>query len=145
MLKASLLGHIGRDAETRHTPDGSSFTSFTVACNGPKKDAPPTWVDCTLSGQRGERLAPHLKKGTKVLIHGNLSLRTWQGRDGTAKTGLACLADYLEFAGGSEAKPAAPAAGEPGDPPPVRNHPGQQGLPGVPQPPSFADDDSVPF
>lgn len=139
MIKASLLGHLGRDAETRTTPDGASFTTFALACNGPKKDAPPTWVDCSLSGQRGERLAPYLKKGTKVLIHGNLALRTWQGRDGNAKTGLTCNADYLEFAG----SPSESRANEPAGAPPPRPAPATTPRP-EPQG-TCADDDSVPF
>ena len=154
MLKSQLLGNIGRDAEIRHTPEGTALVTFNV-CKQARRPAPgqaapaPVWVSCAWRGERAAKVAPYLTKGTKVLVGGDISLRTWQGRDGMANSGLSINVDHVEFAGGAadaERRPAAGGQRDADSPPPVRDLPGQQGLPGVPQPKNdFADDDSVPF
>ncbi len=152
MLKSQLLGNIGRDAETRHAPDGVAFVTFNV-CKQARKPAPgqaapaPVWVSCTWHGDRAAKVAPYLTKGTKVFVAGDLSLRTWKGRDGGDNCGLAIKVDHVEFAGGAAGgeRPAGGGQREADSPPPVRDLPGQQRMPGMPGPDYPGENDEVPF
>ena len=66
--KVILLGHLGKDAETRFTPSGASVTSFTLATNRRWKDQQTgEWKDQTdwhnIVLWRSENLAQYLQKG----------------------------------------------------------------------------------
>jgi single-strand DNA-binding protein len=85
--KVILLGHLGRDAETRFTPGGTSVSSLRVATNrriqdkqsGEWKDE-TDWHSVTL--WRAENLAQYLTKGKQVYIEGRLQTRSYDDKDG---------------------------------------------------------------
>ena len=83
-----LLGRLGRDAETRHTPTGNAVTNFSMATDHRyKKDGEwktaTDWHDVQMWG--GENVAPYLLKGTQVHVSGRLQTRSWEANDGTKK------------------------------------------------------------
>jgi single-stranded DNA-binding protein len=51
-------------------------------------EAPATWVRVALLGDAVGALTPRLTKGAQVYCEGRLTLGTWTGRDGEARTGL---------------------------------------------------------
>lgn len=74
----TIAGNIGKDAETRQTQAGS-VTSFNVAVsNG--RDSESTWYRCSLWGQRGEKLAGYLTKGSKVSVAGRFTAGLYDGK-----------------------------------------------------------------
>jgi len=76
----TIAGNLGRDAETRVLENGT-VTNFTVAVSdGFGERASTLWFDCALWGKRGEALAPHLTKGLKVTVSGDLSTHAKDGR-----------------------------------------------------------------
>jgi single-strand DNA-binding protein len=85
--KVILLGHIGKDAETKFTPSGTSVSNFTLATNRRWKDQQSgewkeetEWHRCVL--WRSENLANYLQKGKQVYIEGRLQTRSWEDKDG---------------------------------------------------------------
>src|SRR5579862_2228163 len=85
--KVILVGHLGRDAETKFTPGGVSVTSFSVATSRRWKDQQSgewkeetDWSNVTL--WRGENLAPYLTKGKQVYVEGRLQTRSYDDKDG---------------------------------------------------------------
>lgn len=99
MLQIIAAGRIGKDAETR-TAGSSEATSFTVAVDtgfGDKKIT--NWIDCTIWGDRGKKLAPHLKKGTPVTVTGEGGLRSWES-NGKSGTSLTCRVNEVTLQGG---------------------------------------------
>ena len=99
MLKLSLAGRLGRDAEVRRTQAGDAICGFAVAVerrNGQNKET--VWIDCSLFGKRGEALSQYLTKGTVVAVSGDLSTREHNG-----KTYLQCRADDVTLLGGKPA------------------------------------------
>jgi single-strand DNA-binding protein len=85
--KVILLGHLGRDAETKFTPGGVSVTKFSVATSRRWKDQQSgewkdetNWSDVVL--WRGENVAPYLLKGKQVYVEGRLSTRSYDDKDG---------------------------------------------------------------
>ena len=96
MIIAVISGNLGNDAELRHLNEGTVVLSFGVASNQKVKgEKITTWVRCSLFGERAQKLAQYLTKGTKVTVSGTLSTREYEG-----KTYLELRVDQLEFMGG---------------------------------------------
>ena len=65
MNSFSAVGRIGRDAEVRYTQSGTALTVFPLAVDdgiGDKKVT--TWIDCAMWGERGTKIAEHIRKET---------------------------------------------------------------------------------
>lgn len=99
----NFIGGIGRDCETRFTPKGDAVTSFSVAVNSGYGDkAMTSWINCNLWGKQAESLAPYLKKGTKVAVSGDLTLRPYTTKDGAEKTSADVRVNSLTLLGSKE-------------------------------------------
>lgn len=72
---------LGKDAVTRHTGAGKAVTGFSAAIDSGFGDNKKTiWLDCSLWGDRGEKLAPYLVKGSKHMVQGELGTREYEGK-----------------------------------------------------------------
>lgn len=90
-----ILGHLGRDPETRHTPNGSPVTSFSVAVSHDYKNksgqwvnVDPQWYSCQIWGSLGERFAERFQKGSLVMLRGKEKVRTWETKTGETRVDL---------------------------------------------------------
>ncbi|MDE0261681.1 MAG: single-stranded DNA-binding protein [Bryobacterales bacterium] len=95
--KVMLIGNLGKDAESRQTPSGTTVTNFSVATTARIKDsATGDWKDKTdwhdVVLWRGERVAQYLTKGKKVFVEGRLQTRSYEDRNGEKryKTEVVC-------------------------------------------------------
>lgn len=82
----TITGNIGRDGELKYTPQGVALCEFSVAVGkvsgkGEQRTETTTWFKCTLWRERAEALAPYLKKGTKVLVAGELSASAYMNKE----------------------------------------------------------------
>lgn len=96
--KVILVGHLGKDAETKFTPSGVSFTRFTVATSRRWKDQQTgEWKEETdwhnVSLWRAENLSQYLTKGKQVYIEGRLQNRSYEDKDGQKKYVTDVVAD----------------------------------------------------
>lgn len=74
-------GRIGRDAATRQTKNGDKVTGFSLAVDQRKGGEKTTlWADCSIWGERGEKLAQYLVKGTSIAIAGAIDLDVYEGQ-----------------------------------------------------------------
>lgn len=55
------------------------------------------WTSIKIWGERAQKLAPHIGKGTKLLITGRPEARAYKANDGTAKAELIVHANDIEF------------------------------------------------
>ena len=101
--RVCISGNLTRDPVLRSTSGGMSVLSMGVAVNDRRKNQQtgqwedyPNFVDCTLFGTRGEKLAQYLAKGSKVAIEGKLRYSSWE-RDGQRRSKLEVIVDELEF------------------------------------------------
>ncbi|HZT39658.1 MAG TPA: single-stranded DNA-binding protein [Bryobacteraceae bacterium] len=85
--KVILVGHLGRDAETKFTPSGVPVSKFSVATNRRWKDQQSgdwkeetEWTNVVL--WRQENLANYLTKGKQIYVEGRLQTRTYEDKDG---------------------------------------------------------------
>ena len=98
MKNITISGGIGKDAVTRTTPAGHKVTGFSVAVSEGFGDKKRTlWFDCSIWGDRGEKIAQYLTKGSKVSVAGDLSTREHEG-----KTYLTIRAAEVTLMGGGE-------------------------------------------
>ena len=92
----AFAGRIGKDAEVRTTQGGDSVTQFSVGCNvGRDKTA---WIDCSMWGERGEKLAQYLTKGTAVGINGRPAVRAYT-KKGEAVGVQQCVVNHVDLLG----------------------------------------------
>ena len=103
--KVILVGHLGKDAETRFTPAGVSVTSFSVATNRRWKDQQTgewkeetDWANVVL--WRQENLANYLTKGKQVYVEGRLQTRSYDDKDGKKVWATDVVADEVILLGG---------------------------------------------
>jgi len=103
--KVILLGHLGKDAETKFTPSGVSRSNFTLATNRRWKDqSTGEWKEETdwhnLVMWRSENLANYLLKGKQVYVEGRLQTRSWDDKDGQKRYTTEVVVDDLILLGG---------------------------------------------
>lgn len=109
----TAVGRVGKDAELRTLPNGSTKVSnFSLAVDGTRKgqDGKPetTWFDISLFGKLAEAVSQYITKGKIVAVSGEVSARAHEG-----KAYLRINADKVKLLGGGEGKPkTAPADGE---------------------------------
>jgi len=95
MLILTLAGNTGRDAEHKTTQSGAEMCSFSVGVStGYGENKATVWVDVTKWGKGAEGLARILRKGSKVAVSGEMSLREHNG-----KTYVQCRADHVTVQG----------------------------------------------
>jgi single-strand DNA-binding protein len=142
--KVTLLGCLGKDAETKCTPSGASVTNFTLATNRRWKDKQADeWKEETdwhrIVLWRNENLAPHLLKGKQVYIEGRLQTRSYEDKEGQKRSVTEIVAEEVILLGGDRSSDRKP---EPHTvPQPVRS-----AKPAQPDGAGFGvSDDDVPF
>lgn len=103
--KVILLGNLGRDAETKFTPAGTSVTKFSVATTRRWKDQQANdwkeetnWTNVVLWKQ--EKLATYLTKGKQVYVEGRLHTRSYDDKDGKKVYTTEVVADDVILLGG---------------------------------------------
>lgn len=118
MNNLSIAGRLGRDAELRYTQGGKPVLGFAVAVDkrGPGGEKGTEWVDCSLWGDRGEKVAEYLTKGKVVAVSGEAGARAYMGKDGKPVATLTLRVIELTLLGGSAdggERPQRPAGGAP--------------------------------
>lgn len=77
-----FAGRVGKDAVVRHTQAGKPVLGFSVAVDvyagGGEKET--LWVDCSMWGERGEKVAQYVTKGSNVTVSGRISLDSYEGQ-----------------------------------------------------------------
>ena len=83
-------GHLGNDIDIRYTANGKCIGTFSLPVESGWGDNKKTsWLRCKLLGERAEKLAPYLLKGSKVTVSGRFELEEWE-KDGV-KHSVPCI------------------------------------------------------
>lgn len=103
--KVILLGHLGKDAETKFTPSGVAVTNFTLATSRRWKDQQSgEWKEETewhrIVMWRSENVSNYLLKGKQVYVEGRLQTRSWEDKEGQKRYTTEIVADDLILLGG---------------------------------------------
>lgn len=107
--KVILVGNLGRDPETRYSPDGSAITTVSIATaetwkdkNGEKQEK-TEWHRVVFFNRGnyklGEIAGEYLKKGSQIYVEGKLQTRKWQDKDGVEKYSTEVVAETMQMLG----------------------------------------------
>ena len=101
MNKVFLSGNLTRDPEVRYTQNGKAVARMGIAVNHGYGDKQTTHF---FNLQAWEKIAEfcqrYLGKGSRVLVEGRLQTYSYEGKDGTTKSGVDVVVEIIEFAGG---------------------------------------------
>lgn len=99
--KVMLIGNLGRDPETRHTPSGTPVANFTLATNesfndksGNRQDR-TEWHRIVAWGKLAEICGQYLNKGKQVYIEGRLQTRQWEDQQGQRRQTTEVVANNM--------------------------------------------------
>jgi single-strand DNA-binding protein len=105
MLRVTVLGNLGSDAELRHTANERQVAQFRVAVNqvrtngAGEREESTEWFRVNVAGRQSE-YASRLQKGQRVLVDGRMQITHFQRRDGTPGVGFDVWADEIQNVSG---------------------------------------------
>lgn len=115
-----LVGNLGRDPEMRYLPSGDPVVNFTMAVNRRRRGQDGNWQDETdwyrvnCFRRNAEIADQYLRKGSQVLVEGQLQIRQYTGNDGVERTSVEVNCDNFTMLGSRDdqgARDFAPAGG----------------------------------
>lgn len=154
--KVILVGNLGRDPETRYSPDGGAITNVSIAttdtwkdkATGEKKES-TEWHRVVFFNRLGEIAGEYLKKGSQVYVEGRLKTRKWTDKEGQEKYTTEIVADAMQMLGsrgGSGGMGAAEMPDNGGMSAPAKPPRSAGAAPAASKPGNFDDmDDDIPF
>ena len=105
--KVILVGNLGRDPETRYSPDGAAMTNISLATTSQWKDKntgekreETEWHRVAFFGRLAEIASEYLRKGSQVYVEGRLRTRKWQDKEtGQDRYATEIVADAMQMLG----------------------------------------------
>ena len=99
----TIIGNLTADPELRFTSSGAAVTSFTVASTprtydrqaGEWKDGQALFMPCQAWRAMAENIAESLTKGTRVIVLGRLTQRSYTTREGEQRTVVEMQVDEI--------------------------------------------------
>lgn len=88
--RVQLIGRLGKDPESRNTPKGTSYTTFSLAVGRKWKNKngelneDTDWFNIVAWGKLGEICQKYLTKGKLVYLEGRLRTRKYE-HEGTTR------------------------------------------------------------
>ncbi|HCS12663.1 MAG: single-stranded DNA-binding protein [Zetaproteobacteria bacterium CG06_land_8_20_14_3_00_59_53] len=104
--KATLIGNLGADPETRYMQDGTCVCNIRLATTERFKDKSgerqerTEWHRVVLWGKLGEIAAQYLHKGSQVYIEGKIETRKWTNKEGQDVYTTEIRASEMKMLGG---------------------------------------------
>ena len=93
--QATIIGHAGKDAETRYSASGDAITYITIAVSRKRKDKEnTTWWKVVVFGKPAE-WASEIHKGDVVFASGEPLIEEWTDKDGNKRSTLTLMAQSL--------------------------------------------------
>ena len=102
MNKVILMGRLTRDAEIRYgAANNTAIARFSIAVDRRyKREGQPTadFFDCRAFGKLAEFVEKYLRKGTKIVLEGEIQNNNYTNKDGQMVYGMQIIAGNIEFA-----------------------------------------------
>ncbi len=101
MLRVTVLGNLGGDAELRYSAKATPIAQFRIAVNqvrstaNGEREESTEWFRINVAG-REANYASRLQKGQRVLVDGRLQIARFVRRDGTPGVGFEVWADEVQ-------------------------------------------------
>lgn len=89
-MKVFGIGTFGKDPEVKSLSSGTSLCSFSLAATRKFKDKDGNkvtdWINCVSWGKTADVIAQYFRKGSKIMIEGELQTRSYDDKDGKRVT-----------------------------------------------------------
>ncbi|MFC1743325.1 single-stranded DNA-binding protein [Candidatus Riflebacteria bacterium] len=105
MNLAIVIGRLTRDPEMRFTSSGQAMCKFDLAVNRPFKSSDGEWreevtyIPIVVWGKQAESCDRYLKKGSQTAVHGRITIRSYEDREGIKRKATQIDAQRVEFLG----------------------------------------------
>jgi single-strand DNA-binding protein len=96
-----LMGRLVKDPDVSYANSGTTIGRFTIAVDRRfKREGQPEadFFNCTTFGKQAEFVEKYLKKGTKILLSGELQNNNYTDKDGVAHYSVSVIVNEIEFA-----------------------------------------------
>lgn len=106
MNKVIILGRLTANPELRETTSEISVTSFNIAIDrgyGEKKTT--DFIPVVAYRKTAELVVEYLKKGSRVVIEGNLKTRTYEDKNNQKRFVMEVIAETVQFLEGKQETP----------------------------------------
>ena len=115
--KVFLMGHLTADPELKTSANNVSIVQFTVAVNRryvskDSNERQVDFIDCTAFNRNADFLSKYFRKGSSIIVFGNLQVDTWKDKEGHNRRSTRVIVDELQF---GESKNRDSAAAAPAD------------------------------
>ena len=106
--KVIIIGHLGRDPESRYMPSGEQVTSISVATTESWKDKSGNkqeqteWHRIAFFGKLAEIAGQYLKKGSQVYVEGKLRTQKYTDKDGIERYQTNIIASTMQMLGSKQ-------------------------------------------
>ena len=106
--KITIIGNVGKDPETRTLENGTKVTSLTVATSETWKDKQGNkkeevqWHSVQLWRGLAEVAETYVKKGSKLLIEGKVTYRSYEDKEGNTKYITEIVGKEMKMLGGKQ-------------------------------------------
>ncbi|MGJ0205039.1 single-stranded DNA-binding protein [Leucobacter sp. gxy201] len=92
----TVVGNLVADPEARVSQAGKSWCTFRIAStprvrdrqSGDWSDGEPLWLGCRAYGEYADNIVASLTKGTRVIVQGRLTQRSYTDNQGQQRTSL---------------------------------------------------------
>ncbi len=104
--KITIIGNVGKDPETRTLENGTKVTSLTLATSETWKDKQGNkkeevqWHAVQLWRGLAEVAEQYVKKGSKLLIEGKVTYRSYEDKEGVKKYITEIVGKEMKMLGG---------------------------------------------
>jgi single-strand DNA-binding protein len=101
MNKIILMGRLTRDPEVRYGSSGNAIGSFSLAVDRRfKREGQPTadFFSVVSFGKQAEFVEKYLRKGTKIVLEGEMQNDNYTDKEGKMVYGFKIIASSIEFA-----------------------------------------------
>lgn len=143
--KAIVIGHLGKDPESRLMASGKAVCNFSLATsdswkdkNTGEKQERTEWHNIVMYDRLAEIAVQYLKKGSAVYIEGRLQTRKWQDKNGQDRYTTEIVANEMKMLGGK-------SDGTRNAQPPTASNPRHAASMGAQAPDNVTFDDDIPF
>ena len=107
--KVIIIGNVGRDPETRYSPNGGAICNLSIATtrnwkdkgSGEKREE-TEWHRVVFYDRLAEIVGEYVKKGRPIYVEGRLKTRKWQDKDGAEKYTTEIIAEEMQLLGSRE-------------------------------------------
>ena len=101
--KVTLIGHVGKDPETKTFSSSKSVTKTSLAVSSKYNGVEETeWFNLVFWDKLGETVQDYVKKGSPIYVEGRQKTNKWEGQDGVTRYRQEIICNQMQLLGGKQ-------------------------------------------